>query len=71
MELLGQESYLSRGYDVSRICGNTGSLTHCAGPRIEPSSQHSQDTADPVVPQGELLEIKFLYSVVGLDTVPL
>lgn len=34
----------------------TGAVSHCAGLRIKPGSQHSQDTAVPVVPQQELLD---------------
>jgi len=36
------------------------SLTPCAGIGMEPASQHSQDAADPVVPQWELLSVFFL-----------
>lgn len=32
-------------------CSNAGSLGHCAQPGFEWASQHSQDTADPLVPQ--------------------
>jgi len=35
--------------------GNAGSLTHCAEPGMEPASQHSQDTADRIALQQELL----------------
>ena len=42
-----------QGSDLS--CINSGSLTHCAGPGIEPSSQCSRDTTNPIVPQRELL----------------
>ena len=31
------------------------------GPGMEPASQHSQDTADPIVPQRELLQVLLLY----------
>ena len=30
-------------------------LTHCARPGIEPLSSHCRDTANPIVPQWELL----------------
>ena len=46
MEFLGQGSDLRHGG------GNTGSLTHCARLGIEPVSQGSQDTTDPVAPVG-------------------
>lgn len=48
MELLGQDQILSHSYS------NTGSLTQCAGPWIEPAFQHSQDATNPAVPQREL-----------------
>ena len=55
MEVLGQHSDLIHSCDLSSSYGNTPSLTLCAEPGIEPSSQHSQDTTNPVVPQQELL----------------
>lgn len=51
-----QRSDLSRSGDLSHNCGNTGFFTHCARLGIEPTSQCSQDTADPIVPQWELPE---------------
>ena len=45
-ELPGQGSDLSSSH--------AGSLTHCAGLGIEPTSQHPQDTANPFSPQREL-----------------
>ena len=54
MEFLGQGSDLSHSCDLSRSGGNAGSLNHCARPRMEPASQRSQDTADPVAPQQDL-----------------
>ena len=51
MEFLGQ------GLDPT--WGNAGSLSHCAGPGIGPSSQCSQDAANPAVPQRELLVSQF------------
>lgn len=41
-------------------CGNTRSSTHCAWPGLEPTSQYSQDTADPIEPQHELQAAFFL-----------
>ena len=39
-------------------CGNTRSLTHCAGAGdptpLQRASQHSRDATEPTVPQGEL-----------------
>ena len=32
---------------------------HRAGPGVEPESQGSQDTADPIVPQRVLLRVEF------------
>ena len=49
MEFPGQGSDPSHSCDLS--CGNAGSLTHSAGPGMEPASQGSQDATDPVVPQ--------------------
>ena len=54
MEPLGQGSDLSHSPDLSHSHGNTGSLTHCAGPGIKSASQRSQDAPDPVAPQLEL-----------------
>ena len=39
MEFPGQGSDLSCSCDLSCICSNARSLTHCAGPGIEPVSQ--------------------------------
>ena len=55
MELLSQGLYLSHSCHLSCSYSNTGSLTHCARPGIEPRCQRSQDTTDPVAPQRELL----------------
>ena len=38
MEFPGQGSDLSHRCDLCHSCGNTGSLTHCAGPGIKPVS---------------------------------
>ena len=43
-----------QGSFPSCIVTYDGSLTHCARLGIEPSSQHSGDATDPVVPQWEL-----------------
>ena len=51
----GQESDLSHSPDLSCRCGNMGSLTHCARARIKPVSQRSQNAADPIAPQWEVL----------------
>ena len=40
---------------LSHSGSNAGSLSHCAGMEMEPASQHSQDAANPVAPQRELL----------------
>lgn len=58
MEFPGQGSDLSCIGDLYHSCGNSRSLTHCAGPGIEPVSQHSRDVADPIVPQWELPEFR-------------
>ena len=31
-------------------CSNAGSLTHCAGPGIEPAFQQSQNATNPIAP---------------------
>ena len=49
MEFLGQESDLSRSCDLRCSGGNARSLTHCAGLGMEPVSQGSRDTTDPIV----------------------
>ena len=63
MEFPGQESDPRRSHDLSLSCSNTGSLTHCARLEIESVSQCSQDTAHPIVPQGELHTTLFLVSI--------
>ena len=56
---LGHTVFLGRGsdprhsFDLSHSCDNAGSLTHCAGPGIEPASQRSQETSVGVVGVGE------------------
>ena len=55
MEFLDQGSDPSHSCDLSHSCSNAGSLTHCARPGLEPASQRSQDAANPIVPQPELL----------------
>ena len=59
MEFPGQGSYLS--YSHALICshGSTGSPTHSVGPGIEPVPQRSQDTANPIAPQQEVLLVFF------------
>ena len=39
--------------NLSGSCRNAESLTCCAGPGIEPASQHFQDATDPTAPQWE------------------
>ena len=48
MDFPDQESDWSLSCHLSCSCGNAGSLTHCAGPEIEPVSQHFQGAADPM-----------------------
>ena len=54
MEFPGQGSDLSCSQDFSRNYGNAGSLTHCAGPGIQPATQNSQNATDPIESQQEL-----------------
>ena len=50
-----QGSDPSLSHDLSHSCGNARSLTHCARLGIKPVTHHSQDAADPIAPQWELL----------------
>ena len=59
MEVPSQGSDLRCHVELSHSCSNVGSLTHCAGLGIEPVSQLSQNAADPIAPQCELLRILF------------
>ena len=60
MQFLDQGSDASHRCDLyHHSCDNAGSLTHCARPGIEPESQGSRDTTDPVGPQEELLNLVF------------
>ena len=55
MEFLVQGSDLSHSCDLSCSCSNAGSLTHRARLGIEPpTSQGTQDAANPIEPQQEL-----------------
>ena len=51
-EFSGRESDPSHSCKLCCSCGNARSLTHCATLGIEPGSQCSRDTAEPVVPGG-------------------
>ena len=57
----------SHSCDLCCSCSNARSLTHCAGLGIEPSSQCSRDTANPVAPPWELRDIVFLSSYKRLN----
>ena len=54
MEFLGQGSDPSHSCDLSRNCGNAGSLIYCAGSGIESTSQCSRNATNPLAPQGDL-----------------
>ena len=54
-EFPGQGSDSSHSCNLSYICSNARSLTHCALLGMEPAFQRSQDTTHPVAPQQELL----------------
>ena len=43
MKLRGQGSDPNHSFELSHSSGNARSLTHCAGPGVEPTSQCSQD----------------------------
>ena len=55
IEFPDQGSDPSHGCNLSHSCGNAGSLTHYAGPAIEPVFECSQEATNPIVPQRELL----------------
>ena len=50
---LRRMEFPGQGSDPSHSC-NAGPLIHCAGPGMEPVSQRSRVTADPIVPHQEL-----------------
>jgi len=50
-----QGSDLSHSCELSHSCGNAWILKPLCQARIQPASQRSQDAADPIVPQRELL----------------
>ena len=50
----GQGSDQSRSYNLSLSYGSARSSTHCAWLGVEPASQSSPDSTDPVAPQPEL-----------------
>ena len=57
MRLMELQSQGSDPSDLSCSCGTARSLAHCARLEIKHASQHSQDPADPVMPQRELLTL--------------
>jgi len=59
MEFLSQVSDPSCSSNLGCSSSNTGSLTQCAGLRMELASQLSRDTANPIAPQQELPEYRF------------
>ena len=58
----GQGSDPSHSCNLSHSCDNTRSLIHCTRLGIKPTSQHSQDATNPVVPQQELQPTVFYYT---------
>lgn len=68
MEFQGQGSDPSQGHDLSQNCSNIESLTHCAGPGIEPVSQRSQEAPDSILLWQELQETLVSDSVKPLHT---
>ena len=60
MEFQGQGSDLSLSWDLHCSCGNTWSLTHCAGPGMEPAYQCCRHATDPIAPQWKLYFFVFL-----------
>ena len=51
--------------NLSHSCGNTGSLTHCAGLGIEPASQCSQDATESHCTWADTPPIPFFKSVLS------
>ena len=64
MEFPGQGSDPSHSCNLRHSCGNTGSLTHCAEPRIKPVYWHCRDASDPVVVQQGLQFIFFTSRII-------
>ena len=60
MEFPRQLSDLSGSCNLRCSCSNGRYSTHCAGPGMEPVSQHSKDATDPVAPQWERQEVCIL-----------
>ena len=56
----GQGSDPSYSCNLKCSCSNAGLLTHCARPGIEPVSQCSQDTVNPIEPRREFRNAGFL-----------
>ena len=54
MEVLGSGIILKLQLQPMCSCSNAGSITHCAGLGMEPASQGSRDTTNPVAPQRNL-----------------
>ena len=59
MQFLGQRSDLSCSGNLSHSHSNTGSLTHCARPRMKPVIQCAQGAAN-LAPQQELWKLRLL-----------
>ena len=55
MAFPGQGSDQSHSFHLGRNFSDTRSLTHCAGPGIEPGCQRFHDAANSTMPQRELL----------------
>ena len=54
MEFLGQGADLSTAANYTTTVAMLGSLTHCAGPEVEPTSWHCREAEDPAALQQEL-----------------
>ena len=63
MEFPGKGSNPEPICKLHHSCGNTGVLTHCAGPGIKPVSQCSRDAVDPIAPQWEFLNLRKFPSI--------
>ena len=61
MELPGQGLNRSRSLNLSCSSHNPRSLTHCAGPGIDPTSQRSQGSSDPTAPCHQVFCTQLLF----------
>ena len=63
MEFPGQGSDPSHCFVLCHSYSNAGSLTHCAGPGINPCLSAPEMAADPIAPQWELLMVVNMWNL--------